>query len=465
MEEVWNSQYRGEIEATFVATGSAAARASVDTVAEAFDRYASAWSEARTAACRTGAALERDHGSEAERDLLRARLECLARKREHFVSLRDVLRTADREVIARAAFRAERLNAELGECSEARVAEESRTELTPARQAQADDILQGMQAAMELAYAGRLDESLDNTRRELERARGSGVASLIVKGLLLEGWIQESRGERASAIASTRDATWLAVEIGDAQHALDGAMDMILWAVEDGDVGVARQWEALARVVLARDGDDDLRWEVEYAGAFVDRLEERFDQALQRARWVWDDFVSRGRPHDSYALATALLLAEVQNLRGDTDDAMQWAQRAERMAMEMFGADHPWVADALHRQAVIHAGLGSPADALELHERALRLRLSVHPELHIKVVESRRDLAGVLRELGRIEEARGQLAKALGSCETILGASHVKCTQIGLALGTLALEQGRPQDAATRAQPPSPAGGTNASRK
>jgi serine/threonine protein kinase len=106
--------------------------------------------------------------------------------------------------------------------------------------------------------------------------------------------------------------------------------------------------------------------------------------------------------------------------------AIRACRESLAIAQELFGSDHPKVADLLGQLAVLCHKEGSYAEAVELHCRALRIRTSDLGGWNEKVATSLNNLALLYRDQGRMQEAQKLLEHSLAMVERIFGLEHPK---------------------------------------
>jgi Flp pilus assembly protein TadD len=130
-----------------------------------------------------------------------------------------------------------------------------------------------------------------------------------------------------------------------------------------------------------------------------------------------------------------LLACTVSHL-GRQEEAERLAARVEQLAVRVLGPEHelsvPWL------MATIAQRQGDLARAEDLLRRSLDARERTSGRLHHSTVQTLKDLAYVVRERGRTDEARRLYVETIDRMSHVYGLSHIYVSaQLGLLLETL----------------------------
>jgi tetratricopeptide (TPR) repeat protein len=127
----------------------------------------------------------------------------------------------------------------------------------------------------------------------------------------------------------------------------------------------------------------------------------------------------------------ATRIARHQQDRGLAVAAEWWARRSLSAAQELEKqGEGPETARSLSNLALVMQDLGKPEEARPLLERALKIGETTYGPDHPAVATSLSNLAMVMQDLGKPEEARPLLERALRILERSYGASHPRARTV-----------------------------------
>jgi tetratricopeptide (TPR) repeat protein len=139
------------------------------------------------------------------------------------------------------------------------------------------------------------------------------------------------------------------------------------------------------------------------------------------------------------------MLATTEGVTFLTEDHYDEAEKALREALEKqgfaSGQAHPSYGRALINLGAVLAEQEQHAEALEMHQRALKVFEETMGDHHPLYIVALQDSADDLRYLGRLDEARASAERALALAEEALGPEHSYAAAAARALGLVALEQ------------------------
>jgi tetratricopeptide (TPR) repeat protein/tRNA A-37 threonylcarbamoyl transferase component Bud32 len=388
LAEVWNDAARARLRAAFDRSESTA-RAG-DHALRQIEGWARAWTNARVDAC------EDTHvRHEQSSELLDRRMQCLDRQRGALEVLIERYSGPDERALWSAIDAVETLP-EVAQCDDPssvappdlRIVERVAT------------VRRGLdEARLALAVADH-EDALERTAALLEAAEALGHAPLLAEAGI-------ARAEALRAAARYREA--------------EEASEVALFAAEPArdDRSAALAWLALARTAGAAGRPADAARYARHLEAAVARVGQPLD--LRQ-----DLLLVRG--------LARMELGQLRESEGDLNACRELAQFR-------FGARDP-------RLAPIETSLGNVArlagrleDALVHHERALALDREALGDSHPRVGRDLHNVAGVLRRMDRLGEARARYEDAARILRAALGA-HPEVARTENSLGLLAVDEG-----------------------
>ncbi len=142
---------------------------------------------------------------------------------------------------------------------------------------------------------------------------------------------------------------------------------------------------------------------------------------------------------------------------GDHGAALEWADRALPACLEILGERHPVTAELLYNRARPLRGLGRFGESAEAYTELIDLTIRTRGETHPRVMHFSREMAQVLTQAERYEEAESRLgyAAALVEQRDEAGEQTPPAIPAGIrrAYRELYTAWGRPDDAARHAEP------------
>jgi hypothetical protein len=194
--------------------------------------------------------------------------------------------------------------------------------------------------------------------------------------------------------------------------------------------------------------------------ATTDRLRGVTEQAMGRAKLLWDGWVQRGARWEIepvYLHALDLLNAgdtrggmlanwihHPMSLLGRWAEARSLLRRALDIDAKAYDRDHPTLATSYANLATVERALGDLAEARNLLHRAITINEKAYDADHPTLAISYSNLALVERDLGNLAEAGSLLRRALAIEEKAYDADHPtlairywNLSKVELDLGTL----------------------------
>jgi eukaryotic-like serine/threonine-protein kinase len=382
-------------------------------VQESLDGYARAWVAHSTEACEA----TRVHGEQSEA-LLDARMHCLERRARDFQSLTELL--------ARGGARADsaveavwRLPA-LESCAapHAQAALQGLPVEGPARE-RAESIARRLSETRALRATGQHLPALEQAllaRAELERLDHAPTRAEV---LLELGRLYLRLGQVERAEQTLLEAAWTA-EAARYDRLVAEARISLVFVYGDMRLrpvaGAAFTREAQAAVARLG-GDTELEATLEQRLGSILMEQKRCAEALphiERARGLTERMSPPGSPP---RIGMMMALGRGHQCKGELDAARALFQQALHLRERLLGPDNPLVAELLLFEGRVALEQHAGSDALTLFQRALDiLRRGREPNLEMKGI-AHGMLAEVLRELGRLEQAREHALEALALYE------------------------------------------------
>jgi len=175
-------------------------------------------------------------------------------------------------------------------------------------------------------------------------------------------------------------------------------------------------------------------------GANLQLALQYFERALKIAETVY------GPDHPEVA-ATVNNLGSVLKDLGQLKEAKPAFERALKIAETVYGPDHPKVATAVDNLGAVLKDLGQLKEAKAAHERALKIDETVYGPDHPEVATTVNNLGSVLQDLGQLEEAKAAFERALKIDETVYGPDHPKVAATVNNLGLVLKDLGQLKEA------------------
>lgn len=385
----WTSVAREEVAAAFKRTGLPHAHTTARTAVAALDDWARTWGASRKEAC-----LTHDQGLQSDAGLDR-RIGCLDAQRHRFDALLDVFAVADPAVVDKAVDAVAALPPpSLCENTEAP---------HPIAPAERDAV---EQARPQLAR-GRAELDAGHYREAADRATDTIAACdaaelqhppTCVEARLLAAESAAYQGQHDSAVAALRG---VAIEAQGASlgPALARAAYQLTWELSqiDSRFDEALTWAGLGRASLP-DGHVALHAQLSNAEAAALGSSGRVDEALA----LYDRQLARLESNSVLRVPPLTNRANVDNRRGNYDDAERGYAEAIALSLDLLGATHP------------------------------------------KVLTARQNRAGMWASLGRFDDAIAELLEILSAQELVLGTSH---PDLATTLGNLSYAYAAKKDA------------------
>ncbi len=394
-------------------------------------------------------------------------MQCLDRRRVALREAIELLGSIDRATVPRALPIAVGLPA-IDACADrATMLDTPARPSDPAVRAELDAIAAQLDRGHAERDAGHLEAARLRYSGAVQRATRAAWSPLEAEAWLALGDLQFTMGNIPSSDASLSQAIDAASRGRDDRAVADGLISLVtLVGFRHAQLGEVDRLTRLADAAVVRAGDDrEQRARLHHALAVVYYLREDWPNA--RAHWeqalaIWRGLpgdhaeeiggvltqlagikVTDGKHREALAdlasarklLGTTMTIAEQVSLHmvscvahrqlGELDQARAECDAARTLVVEAGGPDHP---DA----GTVESTLGDVvwrqrgAEALPYFERGAAILTRALGAGHPQTILARENLARILRELGKLDEAEAILTETLASAEATHGKDHVR---------------------------------------
>jgi tetratricopeptide (TPR) repeat protein len=434
--DIWSATQREAARAAFQRSGRASAEPAFTAVDRALSAYRAEWLAMRTDACE--ATRVRGEQSEALLDL---RMMCLEDRRREVAALARLLAEADADLVDRGPRAVAELSA-VRACADAGALERPiPLPADPEKRRRIDALSAALAEARALDWAGKYRRALDAAKPAAAAARALGYAPLTARLHLVLGDVEQRLAALDDAADDLHSAAALAIEARDDAVAADA---WILLVRIDGSMRArprdGERWASYAAGAIQRLGGDDEREATRLRNlATMERPDDRSDEVralLLRARSLYE---RSPEPQRTLYLANVdETLGAILFFSGRPAEALDLYRRVEAARAGIFGPEHLGVALAIANEADCLADLGRLDEARAAIERALAMAETSGGYLRTR-------LADVLRRQGEHAAALAADRRALAEIEETGSDFVLDAALTGEGLDLLAL--GRAADA------------------
>jgi tetratricopeptide (TPR) repeat protein len=289
--------------------------------------------------------------------------------------------------------------------------------------------------------------ALEDIERVIDEARALGYPPVIGEALLVRGHLQRHVGQLTEAAESFKDAAAAAGAGHDDNTLVDAwtlRAHLIGYERARRDEGLAYLDAALALAARAESPALQRAAIRETAGEIFTHAENFADgrAALEDAVRLYEQ--ARGSEHPSVAHALSSLVSACQR-QGDLTTARNYAERIRAILTTVLGPGQPETARAIAALAEISWAERDLPRALAEYRETVDAERAVGNERGIALATG--NVGNVLRLLGRTDEARGELERALAIFERTSGLDDDAAIE---ALSSLAKVTRDPGDAKRR---------------
>jgi tetratricopeptide (TPR) repeat protein len=435
---VWSPARRAALVATFQATDRPHAAASLAKVGELADAWGRDWQRAYVDACEDTRV--RSTRSEHALDL---RMDCLDRRLAEVDATFALLAADGGGVVDRAVDAVLQLPRVTPCADVARLEAAVPPPDTAEAQRRVDAVrtrLDDVRAQIRVGHHARARAPAQDA---LEAARATGYLPIIADALIQLGAVQYRLADPA-ATTTLRDAIRAAAAAGDRGQEIEATSWFASASVQDP----ARHDLALEFAALAESAADHSR---PAPDAYV-RLENAHG-AIELERGKTAD--ARARVENTLAYAertlgpspatgsTRDLLGRALVSQGKLEDARAVLERAVAERAQVFGDDHPDVANGLDNLAIVYRREGKLDDAARLEQRGLSIRIAAFGPTHPDVAKSYNNLGLLTHEQGDLDGAVAYFSKARAIWDQVYGPDNLDTAGALQNEGNMLAEQGK----------------------
>jgi serine/threonine protein kinase/tetratricopeptide (TPR) repeat protein len=398
---MWDDEGRESMRRGMLLSGKSFAGQLVEPVAQQIDRYVESWRAAHLAVCEASAA------GELSSELLDRSMICLEQSRLALVGLVDQLERGDPYIVSAAL----ELTHDLPDIAVCRDSERMRSRSPRSEEPRLAKVRSLLMEATAREWSGEASAAAALAEVALREARAIGDRGIESEVLQLRGRLRaRDLGELAAGRLDLHDAIDRAADAGD------DALAAYAWvylaeiaALVESDADGARQHLAHAREAIGRHGSpapaDEARL-LDVEGSIL-WLEEDFSTSLQLHRQALALLKSALPADHPGLLRSHFRVINATADAGDLEAAVALAAEVREEVERKLGAEHPAIALIEFVEAQHLAALGRSDEA-----RLALLRVRPHL-LHCFGARTPH-VAMVDLELARIEDAAGELPRAIG---------------------------------------------------
>ncbi|MCR9160143.1 MAG: protein kinase domain-containing protein [Nannocystaceae bacterium] len=371
----WTAHRKETLLAAFEATALPHARTSAETASALLDDWAAAWGASRQSAC---VAHERGLQSDARLD---RRIACLDAQRERFDALLDVFAEADVSAVDKAVGAVGALPSPSACNDDERFGEQQ--PIPPEHAEAVTRARQGLTRARAELGAGHYERARELAQPHVEACDAEALRHrpTCVEAVLVHAEAAGYAGRHDEAVAGLRRA---AVEAQRERLHVPFARAAANLTWELGEVDArfddALTWAALGHAALTGNSAPEVERELLNNEGAVLFTAARFDESAAVHGRRLDSL-----PPDSPLRMTSLSnLANIDNRRGNIEEADRAYTEAIEIGMRAYGPSHPRVLAARHTRAGMRARSGRAAQAVQELEEVVAAHLETlgpdHPE-------------------------------------------------------------------------------------
>jgi tetratricopeptide (TPR) repeat protein len=443
---VWNSDVKGRIERSMLATGVPYAGDAWQRTRSTLDGYMTSWASMHKQTCEA----TRIQGEQPE-SVMAVRMACLDQRREEVRALCEILQDADRDVASRAVQAAMSLP-RVDACKDVTSLLSVQPEpADPAIHTELESIREGLAGVRAEYEAGRYAVARDQADRLVRRARAARYHPVTAQALLWLGKAEAKVGvSRAQCVQRGAEAVAEADAGRDDLLRVEAASRTMHWCSSAGQPTQAESWSTVAASALERaEGTGGKEHDLRKADWFKERCflltkERRLDDAVRPCEDAWD--INSKSADLPTLLDTASGLTDLYAALGRMRDADRIAGTADGEVVRLLGEDHPARVTSLTDRAYI-AGLAFDYQAAAgFAMQAVRVGDKVAPgsSAHVLAIINTCDS---LARTGQAPAALPYCERAIEGARSAYGAESDMAAEAHYSTGTALLALQRPADA------------------
>ena len=237
-------------------------------------------------------------------------------------------------------------------------------------------------------------EDLDSTLREIAKQ----YADLLKRLEIIQSddpLVQELKAQARHAIEYT--------EFKQAEHLLNQAEERDIEVIQQLKTDIQQRQEVLVKRLLSAAKTNAENGLLQLTQLAYSKAAKYYQRAVTLVPEEHDEIVAEYLHMAAYALDDA----------GKYNEAIPLAERALSIYENVFGNNHPDVADTLNNLAGLYEAMGEYKQVLPLYERALSIDEFVFGNNHPEVAITLSNLAGLYKAIGEYEQARPLYDRAL----------------------------------------------------
>jgi tetratricopeptide (TPR) repeat protein/predicted Ser/Thr protein kinase len=419
--EDWSAGRQREIEASFLATGTAYAPGTWRRTKSAVDTAVKRWRSMQTSACRATHVHRRQSAAALDMQML-----CLDRYAQELHAILTLFSQANRETVQRAVHT---LNAlpDLRDCADVKLL--SRRAPPPSNRLQRVEVKRlraRLARAKSLQLLGRYPEGVRLARQIYQQARTSSYAPVRAEAAARLGSLEVWTASFAPAEQHLQQAVREGLRSGHLQAAADAWDNMIwLFAYARSRRPAAHMVAHYAEAVLDNLGGlGRLRATVTGRIGWLHAVEGSFDEALRYQRRA---LRMRRRLYGDADVDTGISLKYLGDLlvdMGRYGEALRHYRDARRLYSRAMSPRHPRVADVVREIGYLAAQHGRYGEAIERYREALTIFAGALGSEHPWAAGTHDLLGNALERTGQLDAAMKHYRRARAMYERSFGRTH-----------------------------------------
>ena len=429
--EVWNVERRDRIATAYAELSLPYAPATWAESTPALDAFTERWAQGYYDAC----AATRIRGEQSG-TRLDARMDCLEVQRAHLDSLLSEFEHPDQALVERTLAATNSLP-EPEDCGE--VEDLPEPEADPELRELAREARSAHAEASARITAGRYDAGVESAERGLELLAGADLPGVEAELLLKLGAARRGAGDFAAAQEATRAGLRAAALARDDRVLAALWIDLLFEVAIEGER--AQQGPAIAdaaEIALIASGDDpELRWAYEDKRAVVLRKLGDLKQSEVHHRRAIEVAGQHGADMRTISVLRNNFGTTLREL-GRYQEARAMHESALAGEIEVYGPEHPVVAQAHNDVARSCSELGDQACALEHYERSLAIRAATLGDDHPEYADSLFNISIFRYERLLVDEAEAGVKRAMEIWPATYGAESDRMAAAYVMLGNIA---------------------------
>ncbi len=416
LADLWDAGAREKLAQAFSASGVARAAAAAQRVTTRLDGRAKALREARRDACLATAVRH-----EQSPELLDRRMQCIDHAADETRALIAVLTDrvdaglVDKAIEAASSLRPVELCAD-----RAALLAPVPPAASPEVRARVAELQRQVDRADALDIAGKFEAALAITGAVAAEAERLGYAPLRARALRVDVDVQLALGNYEHAVDETRDLVAAAATArDDALLAKAAIIHYALVGSQGGHADLARELESVAVAAVERAGNTvDLRGDLDNAHGSVELAAAEYARAADHFKAAVAEYTTAVGANNPKTIAAMGNLGVALESAGQLEEARTAVAHVYQLQVELFGPDHPGLADSHYQLGTILDSMGKPEESLGEFRASTEIDRKVYPPDSKHIAISMMSEGVELSQLDRLDEAVAVQERAVAILQT-----------------------------------------------